>query len=683
MGRVPTLVAAGIGCLVALTGAQQPAPVEAPGPAGPQTTFQAGVDVIELEVSVLDKTRRPVRGLTAADFTVLENGKPQRIVATAEVDAVENDPNPSAWMRHVPRDVTANDLPDQIGDGRLVAIVMDDVNTPFDSVEITMAARAAGRHVIDDLGPSDVAAVVFARDAGKTQDFTDDRAKLIEAIDRFIPREPERIEPTPMGAGPIGGDIRRSSPVLMRSACLRSQLIVPTLETVTSQLATVPKRRKTIVLVSTGVPVVFGDTQSPCASEKTEVMKDVFRTAQRADVNIYSIDPSGFRGYETYLADKMSIRPGRGGGRNPQGAASNNAHLRHEFLKDTADYTGGRAVVDSDDIDSAIDQIFEEDGSYYLVGYQTSNANPDGKFRRVEVKVNRPGLTARTRSGYWAPAGKFSTAARTEANPSTNDLNMLGMMADPGLPLRVSVVPVARVDPSGANRAAEIAVVLTVRVPVPRAVLPETVTVVRNVYDTDGRPGPPNREVATMALKPGTGDALRYDVLSRFALAPGRYQVRLNVHSALIDTSGSVYADVEVPDFARADLAASGIELGAKVPDDSPRTDVLAAILPIVPTSARDFASSEPVVVFLRVFQGGASPPVAATLSTKILDIRDAVVFETTAMLAPERFDATRAAGYQLDLPLARLSRGPHLLSITASLPGGRSVRRDMVFRVR
>src|SRR5437867_416727 len=118
----PILVAASLAGFVVAGSAQQPA-----APAQ-QPTFRAGVDVIRLDVSVLDKNRRPVRGLTADKFTVLENGKPQRIVALSEVDAGERDPMPTAWMRHVPRDIAANDLADQVGDGRLFGIILDDAN---------------------------------------------------------------------------------------------------------------------------------------------------------------------------------------------------------------------------------------------------------------------------------------------------------------------------------------------------------------------------------------------------------------------------------------------------------------------------------------------------------------------------------------------------------------------------
>src|SRR5205823_6634459 len=112
---------------------------------------------------------------TAADFTVIENGKPQRIVAVSEIDAADVDPPLSARMRYVPRDISSNDLVDEVGDGRLFAVLIDDRNLPSYESEVTMNVREIAQDIVDRLGPSDAAAVLYAVDAGRSQDFTSDR----------------------------------------------------------------------------------------------------------------------------------------------------------------------------------------------------------------------------------------------------------------------------------------------------------------------------------------------------------------------------------------------------------------------------------------------------------------------------------------------------------------------------
>src|SRR6187431_258280 len=74
--------------------------------------FRSSVDVIQVDVAVVDRDKRPVTGLSAADFTLLENGKPQDIVGFAEVHVPAASASPAAWTRTVPPDVRSNNLRD-------------------------------------------------------------------------------------------------------------------------------------------------------------------------------------------------------------------------------------------------------------------------------------------------------------------------------------------------------------------------------------------------------------------------------------------------------------------------------------------------------------------------------------------------------------------------------------------
>lgn len=690
MRRLGALVVSALVCAALAAGAQQNPPAQTPPPAQPtpqsptspqQPVFRGEVDVIRLDVSVLDKRRQPVRGLSANDFTVTEDGKPQRVVAVSEIDMSEADPMPSAWMRHVPRDVAANDLADQVGDGRIVAIVMDDWNIPFDDLDIIIGARTVGRYVIDQLGPSDVAAVIFPQQAGKTQDFTDDRLRLIEAVDKFDPPEFRWVQPTPMGPGPSGGDIsQRFSPALMRSQCQRGQPTIPVLDTLSARLAAVPNRRKTIVLVSVGIPIDFVNTRG-CPGELNAMMMDVFRRAQRANINIYGIDPAGYRGYESYLTNPIR-RGGRPAARTMNiAAAQRAARALRDFHETTADYTGGKAIVNTNALEAEVDQIFLEASAYYLVGYQTSNGKPDGKYRRVEVKVNRPDTTVRTRSGYHAPREGSLVSAEQKAVPATSDLGLSGMFSPAGLALRAVATPIGRSATTTKN--ADIAVVMTVRLPAIRGALPETLTLVRTLYDAQGRAGPPTQEKINLTLQSTSGDEMRYDVYQRLSLAPGRYTVRLNATSSALDRSGTVYADIEVPDFTRPVVTASNVMLGTRPVPPATRNDLLASMVPVVPISARDFSPADSVFAFLRVFQGGTGALAPASVTARIFDIADTPLIETAATIPAEAFDATRSAPFEVPLPLSKLTHGPHLVSITISIPGSSNVRRDLVFKVR
>jgi VWFA-related protein len=666
------------------------------------------VDLIRLDVSVLERDRRPVTGLTTSDFTVTEDGVVQKISAFTEVLVRDREPKATAWMRLAPVDVSSNDLIDQVGEGRPYAIVMDDWNIQADDLFLVHNARAAGREIVGRLGASDVAAVIFVHQTGRTVDFTTDRVKLMDAINGFEGRdrdalmdlwlqeaEQRRGPPNPLtpktpsapwspggfGGGTGGADMpTRSSVILGRSECERRKPLVPALEVAARRLAMVPERRKTIALVSIGMPLIPGPG---CDGILYKQMQQVYGVAEQANINIYTVDVSD---------DQRSS----GTVRVPD---------RRLFLQDVAEYTGGLVVgANGESTETSVERIFAESGSYYLIGYQSSRGAPDGKFRRIEVTVNRPYVTVRSRNGYFAPTpdgprvhpemdrtglgvsslwDSFLPSTQLAARPpSANSLALSGLYPPAGLPLRVSAVPIGVVSGAGA-RGMDVAIALSVRLPPLRTTASETVTLIRHLYGPKGQVSPPAVSTQTFALPPAVGDETRYDLFQRISLPPGRHEVRLNARSATIGRDGSVFAVIDVPDVARAPVTLTGVVLGATPPPGTPRTDPLADVLPIVPTSARSFSGSETITAFVRLFQGGTGAAVTVTLRTRILDRRDQPVMDATEAIAPDAFADGRGAARQVALPLGELAPGPYLLNLTATRADGTSARRDVVFRVR
>src|SRR6478735_11087129 len=126
-------------------------PVRAQSPA-PQPTFRGGTDLVQVDVSVLDGKRHPVRGLTAADFSILEDGQPREIQAFTEVnlpDRVQS--REAAWTRDVPSDVATNLTAQE--EGRLLIIVLD---RTIPVGEPAMTARRVAAAAINQLGPGDL-----------------------------------------------------------------------------------------------------------------------------------------------------------------------------------------------------------------------------------------------------------------------------------------------------------------------------------------------------------------------------------------------------------------------------------------------------------------------------------------------------------------------------------------------
>jgi hypothetical protein len=307
----------------------------------------------------------------------------------------------------------------------------------------------------------------------------------------------------------------------------------------------------------------------------------------------------------------------------------------------------------------------------------------------------------RARSGYYARDGNRLVTREHEVrsddlgwsslleglvsanrSPSVNAFALAGLPYPATLPLTASVVPVGLASPGRGDRAMDVAIALSVRLPAARVPIDETLVLVRHVYDGRGKPGPPTQEVTTMTLQPSGGDALRYDVFQRMTLAPGRYEVRLNAMSRALDRGASVFAPLEVPDVTRAPVTLSGIVLGAPASAPTARTDVLAPLLPVVPTSARTFTASDAITACVRVFQGGGAP-MPVTVTVVVLDSRDRRVIETTETIVADAFADASGVARQVSLPLERMVTGPYLLMISAQRSDGAKTRRDVIFRVR
>jgi hypothetical protein len=157
-------------------------------------------------------------------------------------------------------------------------------------------------------------------------------------------------------------------------------------------------------------------------------------------------------------------------------------------------------------------------------------------------------------------------------------------------------------------------------------------------------------------------------MLMRLDLRPGRYQLRVAATSKPEGKSGSVYYDLDVPDFAKSPLSVSGLVLGTPHASTRVGGDSLASLIPLVPTTRREFGAEEHVFALLRLYQGGKGTVAPATVRARIVDQAGFGVFEAADEILPDRFSRDRSADYRLELPLGRLEAGEHLLTVEARL---------------
>ncbi len=344
----------------------------------PPPQFRAGVELFQFEAVVLDNQRQPVHGLHASDFTVFEDGKRQPIVAFSEVAFPPHDGPLTESQTLMSPDVTDR----QYADRRLFVLVLDDweLSPEGDDVRVTQDVKNIARSFVADIGPQDLVAVVRTRDGEYSLDFTSDPWKLLEAINAFRPPTPaERGYLSMVTRGHIGG--------------------VDALFDVVNNLVKLPQEQKAVVYVSPGQSVRIGGVNSGHAEEAMD-------TAKENGIRISVIDPAG-------------LRFGRSGGL--------------DFLRTLAEDTGGYSVVNTNDVKAGMGQIFRENSSYYLLGYER-NQPTDGKFRKLEVHVDKAGLTVHARTGYRAAPKSDMVAAPTA--PFDSEVNAAVRAIAPGTETR-------------------------------------------------------------------------------------------------------------------------------------------------------------------------------------------------------------------------------------------------------
>lgn len=253
-----------------------------------QPVFRARTDLVQLDVSVLDNKRQPVRGLTAADFTVHENGQPREIQAFSEVylpDRVRAEAVP--WVRDVPSDVVSNQV--AAGEGRLVIILLD---RTIPLGEPTLAAKRIAAAAVNELGPGDLGAVVSTSN-GATQNLTSDRARLLRAIHESdvstgISDEAREI-------------MERLTPLnpLSDGRCLCGLCVLETITRAAEAVQSTPRRRKVLFFIGSELTLQSaGVAQTPdadvgCGSRLKDARNAMFTALDRANMTVHSIDPAG------------------------------------------------------------------------------------------------------------------------------------------------------------------------------------------------------------------------------------------------------------------------------------------------------------------------------------------------------------------------------------------------------
>jgi VWFA-related protein len=690
----------------------------------PSATFQVEVNFVDIDAVVTDERGNFVGDLTKDDFELLDDGKPQEISAFSLVDI----PLPSAGARPradaaVVSDVKSNAQPIS---GRLYVIVLDDLNVaPLRSKVVVNAARQlVERH----FGPNDMAAITYT--SGRTdgaQEFTSERALLLAAIDRFQgrklrstvieradhyfqqhlkeleinapdPDDPDATTGPPQSGtirGPIGYSDMTTDPDDFERGH-RAQQVLGALKRLAELMGGIRGRRKAVVMFSEGIdyPIydIFG---SPAATTVLMATRDAIAAAARANVSFFSVDPRGLVGM-TSEAIELNAAADAHLGFDAKGLLAD-MYLSQDSLRTLAEETGGYAAVNSNNVSTALNRIVRLNSTYYVLGYYPKDARRDGRFHKIEVRVKRPGLRVSARKGYVSP--KLLSAeqlqqqerererARGRAGAAQTSNELREILNQPlqrnGLTMAVQAAPF-----KSASRQASVAVAIEVDAArlhfseQPNKTFADGIELSLFALDERGRQHGGSFYQFNLALRPDTYERVRGSIVRmnpRIALPPGRYQLRVGVRETGAGEMGSVFHDLQVPDYNASGVAMSGLlvthQAARQQFSAQPDDQLPPGALPAPATTRRTFSQGDVVSLFAEIYDGRSSR------ERRRIEMITTLVGEdgNAAFSSRESLDgATADAGQRSaripitkQIPLRDVQPGRYVFRVEARLLGG------------
>ncbi len=551
-------------------------------------------NLVQVDAVVTDKKGQQVTDLTADDFELLEDGRPQKITNFSYVSTVVPPPSPVvASAPATPRDKNAplpppvRLRPEQVR--RTVALVVDDLGTSFESV--AYVRHALKDFVNEQLQPNDLVAVVrTSAGMGALQQFTSDRRQLQAAVESvkwysmgrggistFAPLGSEGMQPSggqmPGGLpsfGGFGGRDKERSVADDLDEFREEVFTVGTLGAlnfIIKGLKELPGR-KSIVLFSDGFRMFDTDGQS---DRVLQAMRRLTDLANRASVIIYTIDPRGLVYTGLTAADNTAnMTPGQ-----VQGALQDRSSLLFETQSSMdilAQQTGGLAIRNNNDISGGLRRVLDDQKGYYLIGYRPEASTFDpirgrGKFHQITPKVKRPGLKVRTRGGFY---GFTEDETAQPIAKRTRNQQLYAALSSPfasgGVPLRLTslfrsqdeknsyVDSMLHIDARSFTFTEEADGWHTAEV-----------DLVALTFGDSGVPVDEVNRTASLRLRGETYQKILKDGLIYSMRVPvkkpGAYQLRVAVRDAASERVGAASQFIEVPNLKKDRLALSGITM--------------------------------------------------------------------------------------------------------------------------
>lgn len=658
----------------------------------PQTpTFRVEVNYVEIDARATDAQGNFVADLTENDFQIIEDGAAQAIKVFTRVNLpVERQDAPLFKTSPIEPDVSSNR--DEFN-GRVFVLVLDDLQTDF---RRSVRVRAAARQFVERyIGANDLAAVVYTGGvADHGQEFTNSRARLIASVNKFsgnkLPSELMSKLDDYYRAQQLGQQPRDIN-LAERGHKARNSLI--TLKNLAQYLSSVRGRRKAVVWFGEGIDYDMENPFTPDMNILRDTMKDAIAEATRAGVSFYGVDARGLGAGLDDVIDIGSL-PDDPGFVSPSTMIQNEVRRAQDSLRVLSEETGGFAIINQNDFSSGFQRIIADNSSYYVLGYYPTNDKRDGRFRKVDVRVTRPGVKVQARNGYTAAKGKPATVT-TKADPKV-PAEIIDALASPipaaGVGLSVFAAPFVGPAPKASVALAIELAPSALRFVEQDGKFNEDIQIHVLAVDAAGKMqdgGPTN---VPLRLSAPTHDAVAangFRVLRRLTVPPGRYQIRVAAKESNSNAIGTVTQSLDVPDFSKSPLVLSGVAITTRSAIRTPTANPdpqFKDVLPGAPTANRQFPRGDTLALFAEVYDNQPAPPHRVSITSSILTDDGRELFAAADERSSDELQGRKGGyGYTRELSLGDLPVGRYVLRVTAkSLAGnGGSATREVEFRIR
>lgn len=683
MRRTTALIAVVCLALLSLNAhAQQkkPTPTPTPTPVELDDVVRISTELVQTDVMVFDKDGKFVSGLKPEQFELLVDNKPQPINFFESVvtgGKAEERMLRAAGGKKSSQPVAAESTSEV---GRTVLFFVNDLHLEPGSIARTY--KTITNFIDNMLGPNDQVAITSASGRiGFLQQLTNNPAVLKAALDRIkivpgVASDSQRPYISPFAAyliverhdrelfnafvdqtlkansmrdpddRPIAASMveQRTRTILIQSdAVVKNSL--SSLVNLMRSTAKLPGR-KLVFFISDGF---MGNLTG---SDFTTMIERATTIANRSSVVIYSIDARG-------LSTDSMFDASNGSGFDPSGIMQNRLSGERTFMQEPlyalAADTGGRALLNSNDLAGGIARALDETSRYYLLGWRPENdAQRASNFSKIKVKItDRPDLKVQLRRGYLGAPPEKSKATVQPTSVETTDV--LGVTESSSEELRAAVA-LGYKRTSGANMQ------LTSTAQVSAQSLGDsTGTIVVNVlgavYDSNGKAVGSFRQRVEVTRTRANEPPVYTNVNHQVDVPPGLYQVRVIAAERGTNHLTGVMEWIEIPKVKEGTFSISSLFVG----------EITAAggAAQIGVNASRRFARSSRLRFTTNIYN--AATPVQLGLQLKILRGKQAVLTPPEITVGPDKISNPANSPYTLEFPLSALSPGSYILELTVT----------------